>query len=77
MPGDQRLPHSYIPEQSVSVDTLRSLGVHYWHVPVEGWEPKIDAIASERSYKNRDTIIVTKDGLGDLYESKIKTFFEE
>lgn len=25
----------------------------------------------------RDTITVTKDGLGDLYESKIKSFFDE
>ncbi|CAE7229522.1 unnamed protein product [Rhizoctonia solani] len=31
----------------------------------------------ERGYRNRDTINVSRDGLGDLYESKIKGFFEE
>jgi len=74
---DQRLAHSYDPERLVSTETLESLGVHYWQVPTENWEPKIDAIAAERSYKNRDIINVTKAGLGDLYETKIKSFFEE
>lgn len=29
----------------------------------------------ERSYKNRDVIKVSKEGLGDLYASKLKGFF--
>jgi 1,2-dihydroxy-3-keto-5-methylthiopentene dioxygenase len=37
----------------------------------------IDLIAKERSYKNRDIINVSKAGLGDQYEAKIKIFFEE
>lgn len=31
--------------------------------------------AKERGYKNRDEINVSKAGLGDLYEEKIKGFF--
>jgi len=41
------------------------------------WENQIDLIAAERNYKNRDTINVTKEGLGDLYDAKLKTFFQE
>lgn len=37
----------------------------------------MNALAEERSYKNRDEITVSPEGLGDAYESKIKTFFHE
>ncbi|KAG8997332.1 1,2-dihydroxy-3-keto-5-methylthiopentene dioxygenase [Tulasnella sp. 427] len=76
-PGDQRLPHDYDPSRPVDVDTLNKIGVLYWRVPVEDYRSQIDAIAAERDYKNRDTINVTKEGLGDQYEAKIKSFFEE
>jgi cupin superfamily acireductone dioxygenase involved in methionine salvage len=47
------------------------------NIPHTGsWENSIDEIARERGYKNRDVITVTKEGLGDLYETKLKTFFE-
>lgn len=47
------------------------------NIPHTGsWESSIDEIARERGYKNRDVITVTKEGLGDLYETKLKTFFE-
>ncbi|KAI0050111.1 Acireductone dioxygenase [Auriscalpium vulgare] len=78
IPGDQRLAHDS--GKPVSEEHLRELGVLFWTIPVDspdGWEPAINAVAKERSYKNRDTINVTKEGLGDLYESKLKTFFEE
>jgi 1,2-dihydroxy-3-keto-5-methylthiopentene dioxygenase len=57
--GDQRLPHdsgiALTPEQ------LASLGVKYWRIPVvDGWEAKIDEVAKERDYKNRDVINVSK-----------------
>jgi 1,2-dihydroxy-3-keto-5-methylthiopentene dioxygenase len=44
--------------------------------PAGEWESKIDIIAGERGYKNRDVINITREGLGDLYESKLKMFFE-
>jgi 1,2-dihydroxy-3-keto-5-methylthiopentene dioxygenase len=66
LPGDQRLPHDYVPSRPVSDEILGQLGVKYWHIPVEGYEPKIDAIAAERSYQNRDTINVSKEGMGDV-----------
>ncbi|KAG6814997.1 1,2-dihydroxy-3-keto-5-methylthiopentene dioxygenase 1 [Arthromyces matolae] len=77
IPGDQRLAHDYVPSRPVSDEQLRGLGVKFWHIPVEGYEPKVDEIAAREGYKNRDTINVSKEGLGELYESKIKGFFEE
>ena len=79
IPGDQRLPHdSGIP---VSNAVLASIGVLHWHIPVPvpttGDYPEIDAVAHERGYKNRDVILITKEGLGDLYEAKLKSFYEE
>ena len=75
IPGDQRLLHDS--GRSVDVSTLSALGVLYWSIPVENWQSEIDNIAKERSYKNRDTITVTKEGLGETYESKIKMFLQE
>jgi 1,2-dihydroxy-3-keto-5-methylthiopentene dioxygenase len=80
LPGDQRLPHES--ERSVDIAELRKIGVLYWTVPLNqetpgGWESEIDRIAEQQGYKNRDTINVTKEGLGDLYETKLKSFFEE
>jgi 1,2-dihydroxy-3-keto-5-methylthiopentene dioxygenase len=78
LPGDQRLIHDS--GSPVSGDALKSLGLLHWNIPIDDaglWEQQINQVAKERDYKNRDTINVTKEGLGDLYESKIKTFFEE
>ncbi|KAG8936412.1 1,2-dihydroxy-3-keto-5-methylthiopentene dioxygenase [Tulasnella sp. 418] len=76
-PEDQRYPHEYDPSRPVSLETLERIGVKYRAIPVEGHEQAIDDVAKELDYKNRDDINVTKEGLGDLYESKIKGFFEE
>ncbi|KAH9052356.1 1,2-dihydroxy-3-keto-5-methylthiopentene dioxygenase [Lactarius vividus] len=78
LPGDQRLPHDS--GRPLDPDHLRKLGVLYWTVPLDtagGYEAEIDRIAEKQGYKNRDTINVTKEGLGDLYESKLKSFFDE
>jgi hypothetical protein len=40
--------------------------VQYWRIPVEGHEAKLDEVAKERDYKNRDVINVTKEGLGEV-----------
>ncbi|KAF9455988.1 Acireductone dioxygenase ARD family [Collybia nuda] len=75
--GDQRLPHDYDPSRPVSPETLASLNIKHWTIPVLGHEEKVDAIAKERGYKNRDTINVSREGMGEIYEEKIKGFFQE
>ncbi|KJA18153.1 hypothetical protein HYPSUDRAFT_45609 [Hypholoma sublateritium FD-334 SS-4] len=77
IPGDQRLPHDYVPSRPVSNATLSAINVKYWTIPVVDHEPKIDALAKEQGYKNRDLINVSKEGMGEIYEQKLKTFFEE
>ncbi|KAG9127796.1 1,2-dihydroxy-3-keto-5-methylthiopentene dioxygenase [Ceratobasidium sp. 392] len=72
VPGDQRLPH--ITDQTITEDQLKKIGVLYWRI---GNDEEVDEIARDRGYKNRDVINVSKTGLGDQYESKIKGFFEE
>lgn len=74
IPGDQRLPHITEPPRPVSEDELKNLGVLYWQA---NDEEIVEKVANERNYKNRDTVNVSRAGLGDLYESKIKGFFEE
>ncbi|KAK8844574.1 1,2-dihydroxy-3-keto-5-methylthiopentene dioxygenase [Kwoniella newhampshirensis] len=78
IPGDQRLPHDS--GSSISESTLKHLGVTYKEIPIDpqgSWEKEIDVFAKERGYKNRDQITVTPAGLGDAYETKIKSFFDE
>ena len=73
-PGDQRLLHDSgwdVPEA-----TLWSFEVLHWLIPVENWKKEINEVAKERDYKNRYTINITKEALGDA-ESIIKLFFEE
>jgi len=66
LPGDQRLPHDCIPSQPVSPDKLTKLGLKFWTIPVDGYEPTLDAIMQERGYTNNDTFDVSKKGLGDV-----------
>ena len=66
LPGDQRLAHDYVPSRPVSAEKLAQINIKFWQIPVEGYEPKVDAVAKERGYKNRDLINVTKEGLGDV-----------
>nr|ODO02140.1 1,2-dihydroxy-3-keto-5-methylthiopentene dioxygenase [Cryptococcus depauperatus CBS 7855] len=76
--GDQRAPHDSGVE--LSEDVLAKLGVTYLCIPIDSdnqWQGKIDKFARERGYKNRDQIIVTPKGLGESYETKIKSFFDE
>ena len=66
IPGDQRLPHDYVPSRPVSKETLDKLNVKFWIIPVEGHEPKVNAVAKERGYKHRDTIQVSKEAMGEV-----------
>jgi len=64
LPGDQRFTHDCIPSQPVSLDTLTKLGLKFWTIPVDGYEPTLDAIVQEQGYSNHDTFDVSKEGLG-------------
>ncbi|KAJ6464960.1 Acireductone dioxygenase ARD family [Mycena sanguinolenta] len=90
LPTDQRLPHTTDPLQPVSAETLAKLGVLSWHVPISEHgvqnvpedDPSahgqaVNAVAKERGYKNRDVINVSREGMGAVYEEKIRGFFEE
>ena len=70
--GDQREDHDS--GRPVSSEYLDQLGVFYHRCPTVA---EVDQIANERSYKNRDEIIVSPDKMGDVYEEKVKMFFNE
>lgn len=70
--GDQREEHDS--GRSVSEEFLSNLGVLYRRCPSLS---SVDAIASERSYKNRDEIVVSPESMGSQYEAKVKMFFVE
>jgi 1,2-dihydroxy-3-keto-5-methylthiopentene dioxygenase len=38
---------------------------------------EVNKIAAERHYKNRDEITISPLALGDIYEEKVRTFFNE
>ena len=70
--SDQREDHDS--GRSVSTDYLSQLGVLYYHCPSVS---SVDKIASQRSYKNRDEIVVSPEQMGPVYEEKVKMFFNE
>ncbi|KAI9810995.1 MAG: 1,2-dihydroxy-3-keto-5-methylthiopentene dioxygenase [Pycnora praestabilis] len=72
LPGDQRKDHDS--GRAVSLDHLSQLGVIYHNCPEIS---SVDKIAEERKYKNRDEITVSKEKMGDVYEDKVKMFFNE
>ena len=61
----------------MSEEELKRLGLLHWTIPTDSWELKIDEVARERDYRNRDKLDVTKEALGDQYEGKLKMFFNE
>lgn len=64
VPGDQRLAHDS--NRTVPAEVLKQLNVSYWQIPLEGYLPKLNSVADERGYKNRDLINVSKAGLGEV-----------
>ncbi|KAL1916283.1 uncharacterized protein VTP21DRAFT_5900 [Calcarisporiella thermophila] len=74
---DQRLPHELQPSVSVSAEELADIGVLSWQLKGEDALDRIEDVCRERNYKNRDEITVSREGLGEAYEAKIKMFFEE
>ncbi|CAB4392347.1 putative ARD/ARD family protein [Rhizophagus irregularis] len=73
--SDPKEPHEHL--TSVTPEELKNLGVLYWHFDGDDYLEKVNGIAKERNYKNRDEITVSKEALGDSYESKLKIFFQE
>ncbi|CAG8696081.1 14489_t:CDS:10, partial [Acaulospora morrowiae] len=69
--------HELVPFSPVTPEELANYGVLYWRIEGENSIEKIDEIARERNYSSRDEINCSREGLGDLYDSKLKTFFEE
>ena len=66
IPGDQRLPHDYVPSRPVSPETLQAIRVEYWAIPVGGHESRINEIARERRYKHRDVINISKEAMAEV-----------
>jgi len=78
LPGDQRLDHDS--GRPVDLDHLRKLGVLLWHVPIDDsgvWEADVDKIAEEQGCKSRDIMDVTKEGLGDQFDTMLEKYFAE
>ncbi|KAI8886149.1 Acireductone dioxygenase [Backusella circina FSU 941] len=73
--ADQRAPHDT--GIAKSVEDLESVGVLYWKIDGADAIDQINKIAKERSYKNRDEIVVSPQSMGDVYEDKVKSFFSE
>ncbi|KAM4771986.1 acireductone dioxygenase [Rhinophrynus dorsalis] len=75
---DQRLPHRLMPDQSVTLQQLKELGVHYFKLDADKYEndPELAKIRKENNYSYTDIITIHKDTLPN-YEEKIKVFYEE
>ena len=54
--SDPREPHEQKPLTAVTPEELRNLGILYWHVDGNDHLDKINEIAKERNYKNRDEV---------------------
>eukprot|EP00128_Syssomonas_multiformis_P006391 Colp12_sorted_trinity150504_noHs@6049 len=74
--GDQRETHQKVPNEPVTLEYLKDLGVLYFYVPVEEQDIKLAQICKEREYKNQDVVIVSPTTLPN-YEAKLKSFYEE
>ncbi|KAJ2961169.1 hypothetical protein NQZ79_g3477 [Umbelopsis isabellina] len=72
---DQRESHDS--GKSVSLEDLEKVGVLYWKFDGANAQEQLDKLAVERKYKNRDQIVVSPEGLGEAYETKVKSFFQE
>ncbi|RDW70219.1 1,2-dihydroxy-3-keto-5-methylthiopentene dioxygenase-1 [Coleophoma crateriformis] len=70
--GDQRELHDS--GREVPAEYLEKLGVLYFRMEDVA---QVDKLAADRSYKNRDTIVVSPDSMGAVYEEKVKSFFNE
>lgn len=70
--GDQRLPHDS--GKNLDASELGKLGVLYYRISELD---KVNDLAQQRGYKNRDEITVSPEKMGAIYEEKVKSFFHE
>src|ERR1700760_2049651 len=70
--GDQREPHDS--GRDVSPEYLSKLGIVHFNYPSVD---DVNKLAAEREYKNRDEITISPSVMGDIYEEKVRTFFNE
>ncbi|XP_062863122.1 acireductone dioxygenase [Trichomycterus rosablanca] len=75
---DQRLHHKLQPDQPVSLEELKEVGVLYWKLNADIYEddPALQKIRKERGYSYMDIITIHPDKLPN-YEDKLKMFYEE
>ncbi|CAI9603235.1 unnamed protein product [Staurois parvus] len=75
---DQRKEHHLEPEQPVSLEELRALGVFYYKLDADNYEsdPELAKIRKDNNYTFMDIITIHKDTLPN-YEQKLKMFYEE
>jgi len=70
------LPHKKEPFEPISEAHLNQLGILYFLIAGPDYLKKLDALAAERNYKNRDQLTISRDTLPN-YEEKLKIFYEE
>nr|CAG8619100.1 13634_t:CDS:2 [Entrophospora candida]CAG8629742.1 11047_t:CDS:2 [Entrophospora candida] len=70
--SDPKEPHEKNPLTIVTPEELAHAGVSYLRIEGEDFLDKIEKISEERRYKN-----LSKEALGDMYDNKMKIFFEE
>ncbi|KAJ3271605.1 1,2-dihydroxy-3-keto-5-methylthiopentene dioxygenase [Terramyces sp. JEL0728] len=73
---DPRALHQSTPNQDVPLDQLAKLGVLYWNFNPDAEMDKVNELAKERHYANRDEVDISKEKLPN-YEEKLKIFFTE
>jgi len=75
---DQRAPHKLSPNQPVSLEQLKQLGVSHWKLNADIYDadPELEKLRKDQGYSYMDIISVHKDTLPN-YEEKLKMFFEE
>ncbi|XP_075996523.1 acireductone dioxygenase [Genypterus blacodes] len=75
---DQRSPHRMSPNQPVSLEDMKKLGVFHWKLNADIYEtdPELEQIRKDRGYSFMDIITIHQDKLPN-YEEKLKMFFEE
>ncbi|KAK7206067.1 Acireductone dioxygenase ARD family [Myxozyma melibiosi] len=74
--GDQRDDH--YSGKDLSAADIAKLGVSAYFFSGEEALSQVDALAKERSYKNKDEICISPASFGaDVYEEKVKIFYKE